>query len=53
MQNARGGEWRKRHRIIFGIRMEESDRVDDEERPILEKVDLMEKFFENVHRKKV
>ena len=31
--------------------MEDSGRVDEEEgRPILERVDLMEEFFENVHR---
>ena len=33
------------------VRMEESDRVDDEGRPILERVDLMEAFFAGVHRK--
>ena len=32
------------------VRMEESGRVDDEGRPILEKVDLMETFFAGVHR---
>ena len=32
------------------VRMEESGRVDDEGRPILEKVDLMEAFFAGVHR---
>ena len=32
------------------VRMEESDRVDDEGRPILERVDLMEAFFAGVHR---
>ena len=30
--------------------MEDSGRVDDEGRPILEKVDLVEMFFANVHR---
>ena len=30
--------------------MEESGRVDDEGRPILERVDLMEAFFAGVHR---
>ena len=29
------------------VRMEDSGRVDDEGRPVLEKVDLMEKFFAN------
>ena len=32
------------------MRMEESGRVDDEGRPILEKVDLIEAFFAGVHR---
>ena len=32
------------------VRMEDSGRVDDEGRPILERVDLMEAFFANVHR---
>ena len=32
------------------VRMEESGHVDDEGRPILEKVDLMEAFFAGVHR---
>ena len=32
------------------VRMEESGRVDDEGRPILERVDLMEAFFAGVHR---
>ena len=32
------------------VRMEESGRVDDEGRPIVEKVDLMEAFFAGVHR---
>ena len=31
------------------VRMEESGRVDDEGRPILERVDLMEAFFAGVH----
>ena len=31
------------------VRREDSDRVDDESRPILERVDLMETFFEGVH----
>ena len=33
------------------VRMEESGRADDESRPILEKVDLMEAFFAGVHVK--
>ena len=33
-----------------GVRMEESGRVDDEGRTILERVDLMEAFFVGVHR---
>ena len=32
------------------VRMEDSGRVDDEGRPILERVDLMEAFFAGVHR---
>ena len=32
------------------VRMEESGRVDDEGRPILERVELMEAFFAGVHR---
>ena len=32
------------------VRMEESGRVDDEGRPILERMDLMEAFFADVHR---
>ena len=32
------------------VRMEDSGQVDDEGRPILEKVDLMEAFFTDVHR---
>ena len=32
------------------VRMEDSGRVDDEGRPILEGVDLMETFFVGVHR---
>ena len=32
------------------VRMEESGRVDDEDRLIVEKVDLMEAFFAGVHR---
>ena len=32
------------------VRMEESGQVDDEGRPILERVDLMEAFFAGVHR---
>ena len=32
------------------VRMQESGRVDDEGRPILERVDLMEAFFAGVHR---
>ena len=32
------------------VRMEESGRVDDEGRPILERVDLMEAFFAGMHR---
>ena len=32
------------------VRMEESGRVDDEGRPVVEKVDLMEAFFAGVHR---
>ena len=32
------------------VRLEDSGRIDDEGRPILEKVDLMEGFFANVHR---
>ena len=32
------------------VRMEDSGRVDDEGRSILERVDLMEAFFANVHR---
>ena len=32
------------------VRMEDSGRVDDESRPILERVDLMEAFFASVHR---
>ena len=32
------------------VTMEGSGRVDDEGRPILERVDLMEAFFEGVHR---
>ena len=32
------------------VRMQESGRVDDEGRPILEKVDLMEAFLASVHR---
>ena len=32
------------------VRMEKSGRVDDEGRPILERVDLMEAFFAGVHR---
>ena len=31
------------------VRMEDSGRVDDEGRPILERVDLMEAFFAGVH----
>ena len=33
------------------VRMEESGRVDDEGRPILERVDLMEALFAGVHRR--
>ena len=33
-----------------GVRMEDSGRVDDEGRLALQRVDLMEKFLENVHR---
>ena len=45
----------KCHFIIQGeasvcVRMEDSGRVDDENRPILERVDLMEAFFAGVHR---
>ena len=32
------------------VRMKESRRVEDKGRPMLEKVDLMERFFENIHR---
>ena len=32
------------------VRMEDSGHVDDEGRPILERVDLMEAFFEGVYR---
>ena len=32
------------------VRMEESGRVDNEGRPILERVDLMEAFFAGMHR---
>ena len=32
------------------VRMEESGRVDDEGRPMLERVALMEAFFAGVHR---
>ena len=32
------------------VRMEDTGRVDDEGRPILERVDLMEAFFAGVHR---
>ena len=32
------------------VRMEESGRVEDDGRPMLEKVDLMEAFFAGVHR---
>ena len=32
------------------MRVEDTGRVDDEGRPILERVDLMENFFENVLR---
>ena len=32
------------------VRMEDSGRVDDGGKPILEKVDLMEAFFASVHR---
>ena len=33
------------------VRMEDSGHVDNEGRPILERVDLMEAFFAGVHRK--
>ena len=32
------------------VRMEDTGCVDDEGRAVLERVDLMEAFFENVHR---
>ena len=32
------------------VRMEDSGRVDDEGRSILQKVDLMEMFFVDIHR---
>ena len=32
------------------LRMEDSGRVDDEGRPIIERVDLMGAFFAGVHR---
>ena len=32
------------------VRREDTGRVGDEGRPVFEKVDLMEKFFANVHR---
>ena len=32
------------------VRMEKSGRVDDEVRPMLERMDLMEAFFAGVHR---
>ena len=32
------------------VRMQESGHVDDEGRPVLERVDLMEAFFASVHR---
>ena len=35
---------------IQKVRMEDSGRVDEEGRPILERVDLMETFFAGVHR---
>ena len=37
-------------RAMKWVRMEESGRVDDEGRPILERVDLLEAFFAGVHR---
>ena len=32
------------------VRMEDSGQVDGDGKPILKRVDLMEEFFENVHR---
>ena len=32
------------------MRMEDTGRVDDEDKAVFERVDLMEEFFGNIHR---
>ena len=35
---------------LASVRLEDSGRVDEDGKPVLKRVDLMEEFFENIHR---